>query len=48
MAKYKAVRKKKPEDQTPQVRPGTPCLVIVVVVILVIVFAMYFAMKNAG
>ena len=48
MAKYKAVKKKKPEDKTPQMRPGAPCLVIVVIVILVIAFVMYFAMKNAG
>jgi len=46
MAKYKAFKKK--QDLPPQMRPGAPCLVIVVVVILVIVFAMYFAMKNAG
>jgi hypothetical protein len=46
MAKYKAVRKK--QDLPPQVRPGAPCLVIVIVVIIIIVFAMYFAMKNAG
>ena len=29
-------------------RPGVPCLVIVVGVMILIVVAMYFAMKNAG
>jgi len=46
MAKYKAVRKK--QDLPPQMRPGVPCLVIIVFVMILIVVAMYFAMKNAG
>ena len=46
MAKYKAVKKK--QDLPPQMRPGVPCLVIVVGVMILIVFAMFFAMKNAG
>jgi hypothetical protein len=46
MAKYKAVKKK--QDLPPQMRPGAPCLVIVLIVMLLIVVAMYFAMKNAG
>jgi hypothetical protein len=46
MAKYKAFKKKK--DLPPQVRPGAPCLVIVLVVFVIIVLVMFFAMKNAG
>jgi len=46
MAKYKAVKKK--QDLPPQMRPGVPCLVIVVGIIIVIVFAMFFAMRSAG
>jgi len=46
MAKYKAFKKK--QDLPPQMRPGAPCLVIVLIVMIVIVVAMYFAMKNAG
>ena len=46
MAKYKAVKKK--QDLPPQMRPGVPCLVMVVFIIIVIVIAMFFAMKNAG
>jgi hypothetical protein len=46
MAKYKAARKKK--DLPPQVRPGAPCLVLILVAIIILVLTMYFAMKNAG
>jgi hypothetical protein len=46
MAKYKAARKK--QDLPPQVRPGAPCLVLIVVAIIILVLTMYFAMKNAG
>lgn len=46
MAKYKAVKKKK--DLPPQVRPGAPCLVIVLIIFVIIVLVMFFAMKNAG
>jgi hypothetical protein len=46
MAKYKAFKKKK--DLPPQVRPGAPCLVIVLIVFVIIVLVMFFAMKNAG
>jgi hypothetical protein len=46
MAKYKAARKK--QDLPPQVRPGAPCLVLIVVAAIIVVLTMYFAMKNAG
>ena len=46
MAKFKAAKKK--QDLPPQVRPGTPCLIIIVAAIILMVLAMYFAMKNAG
>jgi hypothetical protein len=46
MAKYKAARKTK--DLPPQVRPGAPCLVLIVLAAIVVVLTMYFAMKNAG
>ena len=46
MAKYKAFKKK--QDLPPQMRPGVPCLVIVLGVMVLIVIAMFFAMKNAG
>jgi hypothetical protein len=46
MAKYKA--KKKKQDLPPQVRPGAPCLVLILGAIILLVLAMYFAMKNAG
>jgi hypothetical protein len=46
MAKYKAARKK--QDLPPQVRPGAPCLVLILVAMIILVLTMYFAMKNAG
>jgi hypothetical protein len=46
MAKYKASKKK--QDLPPAMRPGAPCLVIVLIVMILVVLAMYFAMKNAG
>ncbi|HVW11353.1 MAG TPA: hypothetical protein VHC90_22360 [Bryobacteraceae bacterium] len=46
MAKYKAAKKK--QDLPPQVRPGAPCLVLIVVAFILLMLAMYFAMKNAG
>ena len=46
MAKYKAFKKK--QDAVPQMRPGVPCLVIIVVAMIVIGLVMFFAMKNAG
>jgi hypothetical protein len=45
MAKYKA--KKKPGEATPQIRPGVPCLVIVVGAILVVMLVMFLVMRNA-
>jgi hypothetical protein len=47
MAKYKA-KKKKQDNLPPQVRPGAPCLVLIVAAIILLVLTMYFAMKNAG
>jgi hypothetical protein len=46
MAKYKAVKKK--QDLPPQMRPGMPCLVIVVAAVIFIFIVMFFAMRNAG
>lgn len=46
MAKFKAAKKK--QDLPPQMRPGVPCLVIVLGAGLLILVAMFFAMKNAG
>jgi hypothetical protein len=47
MAKYKAVKKKQ-ATATPQMKPGIPCLVIIVGAMIVIIIAMIFAMRNAG
>ena len=46
MAKYKAVKKK--QAAAPQMKPGVPCLVIIVGAMIVIIIAMIFAMRNAG
>jgi hypothetical protein len=45
MGKYKAVRKK--VDAPPQLRPGVPCLVILVGVIIVIVVIMFLVIRSA-
>jgi hypothetical protein len=45
MAKYKAVRKK--TDAPPQVRPGVPCLVILIGGLILTCVLMYLVMKSA-
>lgn len=45
MAKYKAVRKK--VDAPPQMRPGVPCLVILVGGMILTIILMIAVMRNA-
>ena len=45
MAKYKAVRKK--IDAPPQMRPGVPCLVILVGGMILTIILMVLVMRNA-
>ena len=47
MAKYKAARPKK-TDAAPQMRPGVPCLVILLLAMVVVVIVMILAMRNAS
>jgi hypothetical protein len=47
MAKYKAVRPKK-TDAAPQMRPGLPCLVMLIVVMILVVSVMIVAMTHAS
>jgi hypothetical protein len=46
MGKYKAVKKK--SDAPPQIKPGLPCLVILVGGMIVIVIVMILVMRNAS
>jgi len=48
MGKFKAAKKKSSEPTPPQMRPGVPCLVIVVFVILLTMVLLYEVMKNAS
>jgi hypothetical protein len=45
MGKYKAVRKK--SDAPPQIKPGLPCLVILIGGMIVIVIVMILVVRNA-
>ena len=45
MGKYKAFKKK--TDAPPQVKPGVPCLIIVVGAMIFIVVVMLLVMRNA-
>ncbi|HWD99812.1 MAG TPA: hypothetical protein VG345_12270 [Bryobacteraceae bacterium] len=47
MAKYKAVRPKK-TDAAPQMRPGLPCLVMLIAGMILVVIVMILAMKHAS
>ena len=46
MGKYKAYRKK--VDAPPQIKPGVPCLVIIVGAMIGTVLIMILVMRNAG
>lgn len=46
MGKYKALRKK-PENAAPQMKPGVPCLVIVVGVMILVIVVMILVMRSA-
>ena len=46
MAKYKAVKKKSSEPTPPQIRPGLPCLVIVIGALVVVMIVMYLVMRS--
>jgi hypothetical protein len=46
MGKYKAVKKK--QDLPPQMKPGVPCLVILIGGMIVIVVVMILVMRNAS
>ena len=46
MGKYKAVRKK--TDAAPQVRPGVPCLIIVILGGIAVFVLMILVMRNAS
>lgn len=48
MGKFKAAKKKSGEPVPPQVRPGAPCLVILLVAIVGTMFLLYEVMKNAS
>ena len=45
MGKYKAARKK--SDALPQMKPGMPCLVILIGGMIFVMILMYVVMKNA-
>lgn len=45
MGKYKAFKKK--TDAVPQVKPGVPCLVIVIGAMIFIVVVMILVMRSA-
>lgn len=45
MGKYKAFKKK--VDAPPQVKPGVPCLVIIVLVMIFVAVVMILVMRNA-
>jgi hypothetical protein len=45
MGKYKAFKKK--TDAPPQVKPGVPCLIIIVGGMIFIIFVMIMVMKDA-
>jgi len=47
MGKYKAVRKKSDGPVTPQMRPGVPCLIIIVGIIIVVTVVMILVMRSA-
>ena len=47
MAKYKAAKPKK-TDAAPQMRPGLPCLVLLIVAMILVVIVMILAMKHAS
>jgi len=46
MSKYKA--KKKQVDAPPQVKPGVPCLVILIGGMIVTIIVMILVMRNAS
>jgi len=46
MGKYKAVKKK--VDAPPQIKPGMPCLVILIGGMIVIVMVMILVMRSAS
>jgi len=46
MAKYKAVKKK--TDAPPQMRPGVPCLVILIAGMILTIVVMILAVRNAS
>jgi len=46
MGKYKA--KKKAQDAVPQVKPGVPCLIILVGGMIVVIVVMILVMRNAS
>lgn len=46
MGKYKA--KKKATDAPPQVKPGVPCLVILIGGMIVVIVVMILVMRNAS
>jgi hypothetical protein len=46
MAKYKAVKKK--ADTPPQIKPGMPCLVILIGGMILIVIVMILVMRSAS
>ncbi|MDE3198898.1 MAG: hypothetical protein KGN84_21295 [Acidobacteriota bacterium] len=47
MGKYKAA-KKKTDAVTPQMRPGVPCLILVILGGLAVFILMILVMRNAG
>jgi hypothetical protein len=47
MAKYKAARPKK-TDAAPQMRPGLPCLVLLILGMILVVVVMIVAMTHAS
>jgi uncharacterized integral membrane protein len=46
MSKYKAKRKK--SDAPPQVKPGVPCLIVLVGGMIVTIIVMILVMRNAS
>ncbi len=45
MAKFKAA-KKKSDTAVPQMRPGMPCLVIVVFIVIAVTVLIFLGLKN--
>jgi len=46
MSKFKAAKKKSDTPLPPQMRPGLPCLVIVIFIVIAITVLIFLGLKN--